>query len=82
MEDERDDDVDDGDVAEGPEGAAKPRVQLTGVDGNAFVILGTCRVAARKAKWPPEKIKEFTDAATSGNYDHLLATCMEWFDVD
>ena len=81
MDDERDDldDVDNGDVAEG---AVKPRVRLTGGDGNAYVILAACRCAAKRAKWPPEKIKAFTDAATSGNYDHLLATCMEWFDVD
>lgn len=56
------------------------RVRLTGNDGNAFVILGLCQRAARKANLPAEEIKAFTDEATGGDYNHLLATCMRWFD--
>jgi hypothetical protein len=59
----------------------KPRVKLVGENGNAFAILGRCREAARKAGWTSERIKEFTDKATSGNYNNLLCTCMEYFDV-
>ena len=59
----------------------KPRVKLVGEDGNAFAILGRCREAARKAKWTPERIKEFTDKARSGDYSNLLCVCMEYFDV-
>ena len=59
----------------------KPRVKLVGEDGNAFAILARCRRAARKAGWTQEKIKEFMDAATSGNYEFLLRTCTEHFDV-
>lgn len=56
-------------------------VQLTGEDGNAFAILGRMQRALRKAKVPPEEIKQFMDDATSGDYDHLLTTCMKWVDV-
>lgn len=57
-------------------------VQLVGLDGNAFSILSRCLTAMRRAKLPPEEREAFRKEATSGNYDHLLATCMEWFDVD
>jgi len=59
----------------------KPKVRLTGKDGNAFVILGKCQEVARKAKWTPEKIKEWSHKATEGDYDHLLSVCCEYFDV-
>jgi hypothetical protein len=59
----------------------KPRLKLVGKDGNAFFILGRAVEAARKAKWPKEKIDEFMTKAKSGNYDNLLATCMDYFDV-
>ena len=55
-------------------------VQLTGKNGNAFNILGECQRAARKANVPADEIKAFMDAATAGDYDHLLTTCMRWFD--
>lgn len=57
-------------------------VQLVGLDGNAFAIIGRCREAMRRAKLGQTEIKQFTDEATSGDYNHLLITCMEWFDVD
>lgn len=56
------------------------RVQLTGQDGNAFFILGRIMGAMRKAGVSAAKIKEFETEATSGDYDHLLATCMDWVD--
>lgn len=61
---------------------AKPKVTLIGKDGNAFNILGLATRAARKAGWPQEKIDAYTKEATSGDYDHLLATTLEQFDVD
>jgi hypothetical protein len=58
------------------------KVRLVGVNGNSFVILGTCQSAARKAGLTKEQIDEFLEEATSGDYDHLLCTCMKWFDVE
>jgi hypothetical protein len=59
----------------------KPKVKLVGEDGNAFAILGRCRLAAKKAGWTEEQIKEFTTEAMSGDYDNLLQTVMKQFDV-
>ena len=56
-------------------------VSLIGVDGNAFSILGTVRKAMRQALVPAEQIKEYMTEATSGDYDHLLQTTMQWVNV-
>lgn len=56
-------------------------VKMVGQDGNAFAILGRCRVALRNAGRADE-YSDFMREATSGNYEHLLATVCEWFDVE
>jgi hypothetical protein len=56
-------------------------VQLSDQNGNAFYILGACRKAARKAKVPDEEIKAFTNEAEEGDYNHLLQTCLKWFNI-
>ncbi len=55
------------------------RVQLSGRDGNAFAVLGQCQRAARKEGVSGDQIKEFMAEASGGDYDHLLVTCMRWF---
>jgi hypothetical protein len=57
------------------------RFQLTGEDRNAFAVLSKVRGALRKAGASETVIAEFTAEAISGDYDHLLATCMRWVDV-
>lgn len=57
------------------------KVELTGQDGNAFSILGRVSKAMRKAGRSDKEVKEFCDEAMTGDYDHLLRTCMEWVDV-
>ena len=59
----------------------KPKLKLIGRDGNAFAILGAAQSAARKAGWDKERIKQVMDEAQSSDYNHLLATMMEYFDV-
>jgi hypothetical protein len=59
----------------------KPKVKLTGENGNAFVILAACVKAARKAGWSTQMIREFRDKAMAADYDSLLRTCMEYFEV-
>ena len=56
-------------------------VQLVGHDGNGFAVIGRCIQAARRHGVPKEKIDEFRVEAMSGDYNHLLQTCMEWWDV-
>ncbi len=58
------------------------KVKLLGEDGNAFFILGRCLQAMRRAGISEKERDEFRKEATSGNYDHLLATCFKWFDVE
>ena len=60
------------------------RVCLAAGDGNAYVILGTIRRAVLCAGLPDGKQvwKAFHAEATQGDYHHLLATAMRWFDID
>jgi hypothetical protein len=58
------------------------RVKLVGGDGNAFAIIGGVIQAMRSAKLPDDEIKQFRDEAMSGDYDHLLRTCIKWVEVE
>ena len=60
---------------------SKPELELVGQDGNVFLILGKAARAAKRAGWSQEKIDKFMEEAKSGDYDHVLQTCMEYFDV-
>ena len=53
-------------------------VQLTGEDGNAFQIIMRVAKALYKHEAPPEDIKEFISEAKSGDYNHVLVTCLDW----
>ena len=53
-------------------------VELTGQDGNAFFIIARVTKALRRAGAPGEDLAEFQKDATSGDYDHVLQTCMKW----
>jgi hypothetical protein len=56
------------------------QVQLTGTDGNAYAILAAVQKALRKTGHSDE-VAAFLAEATSGDYAHLLATCMRWVTV-
>lgn len=56
-------------------------VELVGHDGNAYFIIGRVIRAMQKTRIPQEEIDKFREEAMSGNYDHLLQTCMKWVDV-
>jgi len=56
-------------------------VQLTGKDGNAFAIIGAVSQALKRSG-NAELAKEFQKEATSGDYDHLLQTAMEYVEVE
>ena len=60
----------------------KPVVELDGSDGNGMMIISKCRRALSRAGYTAEQIKEFTDEATSGNYDHVIQTAMKWCEVE
>ena len=52
------------------------KMDLVGVDGNAFVIMGTFQRAARRQGWSSEEINLVIEKCKSGNYDDLLCNIM------
>ena len=55
-------------------------LNLQNVSGNAFAILGVCRRAMERAG-KRELWEAFHKEATSGDYNNLLCTVSDWFDV-
>ena len=55
----------------------KVKLQLVGLDGNAFELMGAFHARAKKENWTPEEIKTVLDEAMSSNYEHLVATLMD-----
>jgi len=56
-------------------------VQLTGIDGNAFSIIGLVRRSILRSNHP-ELAAAFMQEVTQGDYDHLLQTCMRYVSVE
>lgn len=49
-------------------------LQLVGLDGNAFALLGAFGRQARLEGWTKEEIVAVMNEAMTGNYDHLVVT--------
>lgn len=60
----------------------KVTVKLVGEDGNALAIVGRVKRALRDVGISREEIQAFQTEALSGNYDHVLSTCMQWVEVE
>ena len=56
----------------------KPTVKLVGINGNAFMIMGTVTKALRSAGFSKEEIVQYQSQAMSGDYDNLLQVTMSW----
>ena len=52
-------------------------LNLVGLDGNAFSIMGAFSKQARKEGWTKEEIDAVLTEAKAGDYSHLLATIMD-----
>ena len=52
----------------------KVELDLVGLNGNAYAILGAFRRAARRAKWKESEIGAVVTEAKSAGYDHLVGT--------
>jgi hypothetical protein len=59
----------------------RPELTLTGVDGNAFAILGRAVRAAQAAGKSADWIAIYLEDAKSKDYHHLLATTLDYFNV-
>ena len=60
--------------------SVKPRVQLAGLDGNAYSIMGRVKNALEKAGLG-EQVPKFLEEVKSGDYDNLLQVCLKYTDV-
>ena len=58
------------------------KIDLVGQDGNAFAIMGRVTQAMQRGGCTKEEIKQYTDQATSGDYDNLLRVTMETVNCD
>jgi len=57
------------------------QVELSGFDGNAFAILAKVSMALQENNIPEKVRKKFFEQAISGDYNHLLRTCMSYVEV-
>lgn len=55
----------------------KVTLQLEGLDGNAFALLGAFVAQARKEGWAKEETEAVVKEATAGDYQHLLAVLVD-----
>lgn len=60
----------------------KVKLNLLGLDGNAFSLIGTFIRQAKKEGWSQEEIDAVKKEAMSGDYDHLLSTLMDHCEDD
>lgn len=51
-------------------------LELIGVDGNAYAIMGVFSRQARREGWSQDEIDQVLEEAKSGDYNHLLNTIM------
>ena len=58
------------------------KVKLVGTDGNAWALIGRVSQALRRGGQSKEFIDAFVKEATSGDYNHLLCTCMKVCEVE
>ena len=62
--------------------ADKVKMQLAGLDGNAFALMGAFSRNARRQGWTRDEIDTVLTECRSGDYDHLLCTLMDNIDDD
>ena len=62
--------------------ADKVKMQLAGLDGNAFALMGAFSRNARRQGWTSDDIDTVLTECRSGDYDHLLCTLMDNIDDD
>ncbi|MDI1256726.1 MAG: hypothetical protein PSV16_11560 [Flavobacterium sp.] len=56
----------------------KVKLDLVGVNGNAYAVMGAFKKQARKEDWTDKEIDLVLEKAMSSDYDHLLATIVQY----
>ena len=54
------------------------QVQLSGLDGNAMMVIARVTRTLRESGVDETAIGEFCQEAMSGDYRHVLTTCQAW----
>jgi hypothetical protein len=57
-------------------------MELLGMDGNAFVLMGEFSKRARRQGWAKEEIDYVLGKCMSGDYNNLLRTLMQYTTED
>jgi uncharacterized protein YhaN len=57
------------------------KLNLVGLDGNAYNLMGRFRAQARREKWTSEEIDLVMAECQKGNYDDLVYTLIEHCDM-
>lgn len=60
----------------------KVKLNLVGLDGNAFVLMGAFQRQAKVEKWEQDEISYVINKCMSGDYDNLLGVLMKYCDMD
>ena len=55
----------------------KVSMELIGMDGNAFNLMGQFQKNARRQGWSKEDINSVLNECKKGDYNHLLCTLMD-----
>lgn len=53
------------------------KLNLEGLDGNAFVVMGAFRRQAKREGWTEDEINSVLTEAKSSDYTHLLGTILD-----
>lgn len=61
--------------------AKKPKVKLTGKDGNVFNLIGICRNALRKAGQPTEAEQLMRECFAAESYSHALQIMAKYCEI-
>ena len=60
----------------------KVNLNLVGLDGNAFSLMGKFQAQAKKDKWDMDEISYVLDKCMSSDYNNLLCVLMEYCSMD
>jgi hypothetical protein len=61
-----------------PDDLIPPEVEIVGIDGNAGALMGHIAQAMKAAGNPTEMIDRFRKELMSGDYEHVIRTCMAY----
>jgi hypothetical protein len=60
----------------------KVKLNLVGLDGNAFSLMAAFQSRAKREGWDQDEISYVIEKCMSGNYDNLLCVLMNYCDMD